>query len=149
MKKTKEVGIWESGEHGEVGKENMGNEMEGGEGSLDKVPTSSKRVKAATESYKNQLCHHLEVRDWIDSIARDWKFKRIIPSHFAAPVNASRSDFLAAFGFLDLLGELSSISWSSKEDYPRKEVTMVKKMGISNNINKSSDVKEWHSWRLK
>ncbi|GKF06332.1 lysine--tRNA ligase, partial [Tanacetum coccineum] len=27
------------------------------------------------------------------------------PSHFAAPVNASSSDFLAAFGFLDLLGE--------------------------------------------
>ncbi|GJZ88927.1 lysine--tRNA ligase [Tanacetum coccineum] len=48
---------------------------------------------------------YVHVRDWIDSIARDWKFKRIIPSHFAAPVNASRSDFLAAFGFLDLLGE--------------------------------------------
>nr|GEU81935.1 hypothetical protein CTI12_AA459130 [Tanacetum cinerariifolium] len=47
-----------------------------------------------------------KVRDWIDSIARDWKFKRIIPAHFAAPVKASRSDFLAAFGFLDdLLGE--------------------------------------------
>ncbi|KAL9674406.1 hypothetical protein QQ045_030678 [Rhodiola kirilowii] len=47
-----------------------------------------------------------KVRDWIDSIARDWKFTRIIPAHFAAPINASRSDFLAAFGFLDdLLGE--------------------------------------------
>lgn len=47
-----------------------------------------------------------QVRDWIDSISRDWKFKRIIPAHFAAPVNASRSDFLAAFAFLDdLLGE--------------------------------------------
>ncbi|GJR84050.1 lysine--tRNA ligase [Tanacetum coccineum] len=47
----------------------------------------------------------IPMADWIDSIARDWKFKRIIPSHFAAPVNASRSDFIAAFGFLDLLGE--------------------------------------------
>ncbi|KAK6155040.1 hypothetical protein DH2020_009288 [Rehmannia glutinosa] len=46
------------------------------------------------------------VRDWIDRIARDWRFKRIIPAHFAAPINASKSDFLAAFAFLDdLLGE--------------------------------------------
>ncbi|XP_078176179.1 lysine-tRNA ligase [Carex rostrata] len=47
-----------------------------------------------------------KVRDWIDRIASDWKFRRIIPAHFAAPVNASRSDFLTAFSFLDeLLGE--------------------------------------------
>ncbi|KAM7516731.1 hypothetical protein LguiA_006314 [Lonicera macranthoides] len=47
-----------------------------------------------------------KVRDWIDSIARDWRFKRVIPAHFAAPINASRSEFLAAFAFLDeLLGE--------------------------------------------
>jgi hypothetical protein len=47
-----------------------------------------------------------KVRDWIDEIARDWRFKRIIPAHFEAPINAGRSDFLAAFGFLeDLLGE--------------------------------------------
>lgn len=46
------------------------------------------------------------MRDWIDSIARDWRFKRVIPAHFAAPINASRSEFLAAFAFLDeLLGE--------------------------------------------
>ncbi|KAG5615020.1 hypothetical protein H5410_014844 [Solanum commersonii] len=47
-----------------------------------------------------------KVRDWIDSIVRDWKFKRIIPAHFAAPINTTSSDLLAAFGFLDdLLGE--------------------------------------------
>ncbi|XP_068655173.1 uncharacterized protein [Aristolochia californica] len=47
-----------------------------------------------------------KVRDWIDRITRDWRFKRIIPAHFAAPINASKSDFLTAFGFLDeLLGE--------------------------------------------
>ncbi|KAJ4707386.1 Lysine-tRNA ligase [Melia azedarach] len=47
-----------------------------------------------------------KVRDWIDRIARDWSFRRIIPAHFAAPINANRSDFLAAFAFLDdLLGE--------------------------------------------
>ncbi|KAJ9147562.1 hypothetical protein P3X46_029709 [Hevea brasiliensis] len=47
-----------------------------------------------------------KVRDWIDRIARDWRFKRIIPAHFAAPINAGRSDFLAAFAVLDdLLGE--------------------------------------------
>ncbi|XP_062231861.1 uncharacterized protein LOC133929206 [Phragmites australis] len=42
-----------------------------------------------------------KVRDWVDRIAADWRFRRIIPAHFAAPVNASRSDFLAAFAFLD------------------------------------------------
>ncbi|KAK4417617.1 hypothetical protein Salat_2174400 [Sesamum alatum] len=31
-----------------------------------------------------------KVQDWIDRIARDWRFKRIIPAHFAAPINASR-----------------------------------------------------------
>ncbi|ESR44483.1 hypothetical protein CICLE_v10011697mg [Citrus x clementina] len=47
-----------------------------------------------------------KVRDWIDRIVCDWRFRRIIPAHFAAPINASRSDFLAAFAFLDdLLGE--------------------------------------------
>ncbi|XP_058070229.1 uncharacterized protein LOC131219220 [Magnolia sinica] len=47
-----------------------------------------------------------KVRDWIDGIAKDWRFKRIIPAHFAGPINASRSDLLAAFAFLDeLLGE--------------------------------------------
>ncbi|KAJ8750330.1 hypothetical protein K2173_014245 [Erythroxylum novogranatense] len=54
-----------------------------------------------------------KVRDWIDRIARDWKFKRIIPAHFAGPINASRSDFLAAFAFLDdLLGERARPSLS-------------------------------------
>lgn len=42
-----------------------------------------------------------KVKDWIDGIARDWRFKRIIPAHFSAPINANRSDFLAAFAFLD------------------------------------------------
>ncbi|KQK05449.1 uncharacterized protein LOC100838386 [Brachypodium distachyon] len=42
-----------------------------------------------------------KVRDWVDRIAADWPFRRIIPAHFAAPINASRSDFLAAFSFLD------------------------------------------------
>uniref|UniRef100_A0A1D1YPV1 Na(+)/H(+) antiporter nhaA n=1 Tax=Anthurium amnicola TaxID=1678845 RepID=A0A1D1YPV1_9ARAE len=47
-----------------------------------------------------------KVRDWVDMIAKDWPFRRIIPAHFSAPINASRSDFLAAFAFLDeLLGE--------------------------------------------
>uniref|UniRef100_A0A0E0PPV5 Uncharacterized protein n=1 Tax=Oryza rufipogon TaxID=4529 RepID=A0A0E0PPV5_ORYRU len=42
-----------------------------------------------------------KVRDWVDRIAADWPFRRIIPAHFAAPINANRSDFLAAFAFLD------------------------------------------------
>ncbi|EOY03592.1 T4P13.26 protein isoform 6 [Theobroma cacao] len=47
-----------------------------------------------------------KIRDWIDGIARDWKFKRIIPAHFAGPIKAGRAELLAAFAFLDdLLGE--------------------------------------------
>ncbi|KAE8697480.1 T4P13.26 protein isoform 2 [Hibiscus syriacus] len=47
-----------------------------------------------------------KVRDWIDGIARDWKFKRIIPAHFTGPIKAGRAELLAAFAFLDdLLGE--------------------------------------------
>ncbi|CAN6332439.1 unnamed protein product [Urochloa humidicola] len=42
-----------------------------------------------------------KVRDWVDRIAADWRFQRIIPCHFEAPIKASRSDFLAAFAFLD------------------------------------------------
>ncbi|KAL5230145.1 hypothetical protein ABZP36_028921 [Zizania latifolia] len=52
-----------------------------------------------------------KVRDWVDRIAADWPFRRIIPAHFSAPVNASRSDFLAAFAFLDeFLPERSAAS---------------------------------------
>ncbi|CAN0924326.1 hypothetical protein LINGRAHAP2_LOCUS34111 [Linum grandiflorum] len=55
-----------------------------------------------------------KVRDWIDGIARDWRFKRVIPAHFAAPVNVSRSEFLAAFAFLDdLLGDRYATRWPS------------------------------------
>nr|CAD1828208.1 unnamed protein product [Ananas comosus var. bracteatus] len=30
-----------------------------------------------------------KVRDWVDRIVRDWRFKRIIPAHFAAPINGA------------------------------------------------------------
>ncbi|XP_043812881.1 uncharacterized protein LOC110630441 isoform X2 [Manihot esculenta] len=54
-----------------------------------------------------------KVRDWIDRIARDWRFKRIIPAHFDGPINAGGSEFLAAFAFLDdLLGE-REFTWPS------------------------------------
>ncbi|XWS32933.1 hypothetical protein CRYUN_Cryun22dG0033300 [Craigia yunnanensis] len=53
------------------------------------------------------------VRDWIDGIARDWKFERIIPAYFAGPIKAGRAELLAVFAFLDdFLGELY-ITWSS------------------------------------
>ncbi|MCO5583422.1 hypothetical protein L7F22_037333 [Adiantum nelumboides] len=43
---------------------------------------------------------------WVNSIVRDWRFKRIIPCHFDAPVAAGPSDFKAAFAFLnDFIGE--------------------------------------------
>lgn len=47
-----------------------------------------------------------KVKNWVDSIARDWPFKQIIPCHFAAPIAANPSDFKAAFSFLsDLVYE--------------------------------------------
>ncbi|KAL3695776.1 hypothetical protein R1sor_009852 [Riccia sorocarpa] len=49
-----------------------------------------------------------KVKMWVDSIARDWKFRRIIPCHFAAPVAADARGFKAAFAFLnDLVDEKS------------------------------------------
>ncbi|XP_048433936.1 uncharacterized protein LOC103955665 isoform X1 [Pyrus x bretschneideri] len=54
-----------------------------------------------------------KVRDWVDGIARDWRFRRIIPAHFAAPINASRSDLLAAFAFLDDLLDERYVTWLS------------------------------------
>ncbi|KAL5726013.1 hypothetical protein ACHQM5_009086 [Ranunculus cassubicifolius] len=51
-----------------------------------------------------------KVRDWVDRITTDWAFKRIIPAHFAAPINASRSELLTAFGFLDDLLDESYVT---------------------------------------
>ena len=48
----------------------------------------------------------MQVKLWVNSIVSEWRFKRIIPCHFAAPIKASPSDFKAAFAFLDdLTGE--------------------------------------------
>ena len=32
-------------------------------------------------------------RDWVTRIVSDWKFKRVIPAHFDAPVRAGPRDF--------------------------------------------------------
>eukprot|EP00850_Spirogloea_muscicola_P018417 SM000168S02616 [mRNA] locus=s168:247801:249992:+ [translate_table: standard] len=56
-----------------------------------------------------------QAKAWVDSIAQDWNFKRIIPAHFAAPINARPGDFRAAFSFLDeLLVEDASSQTSSR-----------------------------------
>ena len=39
-------------------------------------------------------------RKWIDSICRDWKFTKIVPAHFSAPIKAGPAELKAAFGFL-------------------------------------------------
>lgn len=41
----------------------------------------------------------ISIREWVDSIIRDWKFTTIIPAHFAAPVRAGPADFKRAFAF--------------------------------------------------
>eukprot|EP00951_Prasinocladus_malaysianus_P009631 scaffold70307_cov44-Prasinocladus_malaysianus.AAC.2 len=43
----------------------------------------------------------LAVRTWVDDIVRDWKFKQIIPCHFAAPIPATPKDFRQAFDWLE------------------------------------------------
>lgn len=46
------------------------------------------------------------VKDWVDQIIKDWKFKSIIPCHFSAPIAAQGRDLRIAFEFLnDLLPE--------------------------------------------
>jgi hypothetical protein len=48
----------------------------------------------------------LQVKDWVDRIIKDWKFKSIIPCHFSAPIPAQGRDLRVAFEFLnDLLPE--------------------------------------------
>lgn len=39
------------------------------------------------------------VCDWVDSICADWRFERIIPAHFSAPIKAGPQQFQAAFTF--------------------------------------------------
>ncbi|XP_002990504.2 uncharacterized protein LOC9631551 [Selaginella moellendorffii] len=46
-----------------------------------------------------------KVRDWIDFITGSWKFRQIIPAHFAAPIRAGPRELRAAFSFIDELLE--------------------------------------------
>ncbi|BDA42088.1 hypothetical protein COCOBI_02-8900 [Coccomyxa sp. Obi] len=41
-----------------------------------------------------------ETRRWVEDITNSWEFRRIIPAHFAAPVQATPQDFRAAFAFV-------------------------------------------------
>eukprot|EP00897_Mesotaenium_endlicherianum_P004057 jgi/Mesen1/367/ME000001S02674 len=47
----------------------------------------------------------LQVREWVDSITAEWKFRQIIPCHYSAPIKAGPKEFRAAFSFLDGLLE--------------------------------------------
>ncbi|KAF8071318.1 rbm8a [Scenedesmus sp. PABB004] len=40
------------------------------------------------------------VCDWVDAICADWRFERVIPCHFAAPVRAGPAEFREAFRFV-------------------------------------------------
>jgi hypothetical protein len=54
------------------------------------------------------------VTDWVDRICADWRFTRIIPCHFNAPISAGPAEFRAAFQFCyDLLEEHEGDSSSS------------------------------------
>jgi len=43
----------------------------------------------------------LAVREWVDAISNDWRFRQIIPCHFAAPIRAGPADFKRAFDWLE------------------------------------------------
>lgn len=43
------------------------------------------------------------VAAWIDDICKRWAFKRVVPAHFGAPINATPRDLRAAFSFLPQL----------------------------------------------
>ncbi|KAF6261288.1 hypothetical protein COO60DRAFT_1681284 [Scenedesmus sp. NREL 46B-D3] len=56
------------------------------------------------------------VCDWVDSICADWRFERIIPAHFSAPVRAGPAEFAEAFRFVyDQVGRTPGGSSSSSK----------------------------------
>jgi len=43
------------------------------------------------------------VAEWVDDMCKRWNFKRVVPAHFGAPINASPRDLRTAFAFLPQL----------------------------------------------
>lgn len=39
----------------------------------------------------------VQTRRWVEDIVGSWDFRRIIPAHFAAPVQATPQDFRCCF----------------------------------------------------
>jgi hypothetical protein len=39
------------------------------------------------------------VRRWCDAISSEWRFERVIPAHYDAPIKAGPADFRRAFDF--------------------------------------------------
>jgi hypothetical protein len=37
------------------------------------------------------------MRDWLEDIAENWNFNKIVPSHFDAPVQCGPKELIAAF----------------------------------------------------
>ena len=48
-----------------------------------------------------------EVFTWVNSIATEWKFDRVVTAHFASPIKATPAEFGEAFGYLN--GQLADI----------------------------------------
>ena len=48
-----------------------------------------------------------EVFTWVNSIATEWKFDRVLTAHFASPIKATPAEFGEAFTYLD--GQLADI----------------------------------------
>ncbi len=57
----------------------------------------------------------------MDSIADDWKFRRVIPCHFAGPVSATPRDFREAFAWLE--AESAEFASGGVEKTPRGQKT--------------------------
>ncbi|EIE22041.1 hypothetical protein COCSUDRAFT_16894 [Coccomyxa subellipsoidea C-169] len=75
-----------------------------------------------------------ETRRWVSDITSSWEFRRIIPAHFAAPVQATPQDFRAAFAFVFSEEEAAQ---------PSKEGGFLGRLWILNSNSKARAVTEF------
>jgi hypothetical protein len=68
-----------------------------------------------------------EVLDWADKVAL-WKFQRIIPCHFDAPIEASPHQFRQAFTFLEKPSIGKDIKESGSQPLPEEDLEFIRNL---------------------
>lgn len=65
-------------------------------------------------------------KEWIEDICSSWKFTKIVPAHFTAPIRAGPQDLRKAFSFLDEnksnTGSIFEKLFSSNFSYPDEDI---------------------------